>query len=427
MERQRAQDYGGETTPRVPSEDLLPITISQVLDLLMALVLIMFVPIGLWRGALREWLTLAGITLGLLLAGSWSDPWGADLAAAAGMDPNLAAFTVAALFFLGTTVVVGYGAGVTLPYRPDLTGANRFLGALLGLGNGTLILSGVLQIMQRHLFASRDDSPLKTAGLASFLIDSVGWVYLGLLALFIGCVAVGLARRWTEGAPLMDEYGPVYQAAARDEWRPEEIWSPTVPPVKPTTTATEPPARDRANQETAVLKVVPTVSQSVVPEPSSTAVSAPTPTNAAPATPPRVDHPEASTPAAQVVNIARRQTPRPAPPPLPANVTPIGAHSGRAPNERRADEQKQTGARITADPPTLVPRPRTDGDAPTLVPRPAQGNPPADTVPAPVRGATSDQRTCGSCGTPTAPRARFCLICGHLIGDPERRQVARQP
>ncbi len=36
----------------------MPFNIAQVLDLLMIVVLVMFIPIGLWRGALREWVAL---------------------------------------------------------------------------------------------------------------------------------------------------------------------------------------------------------------------------------------------------------------------------------------------------------------------------------------------------------------------------------
>lgn len=405
----------------------MPITISQVLDLLMGLVLLMFVPIGLWRGALREWLTLAGIALGGLLASSWGSAWGDDLSRASGMDPNLAAFAVATAFFLGTTLVVGYGGGVTLPYRPDLTGANRALGALLGLANGTMILSGLLQLMQRHLFAGRGDSPLKTAGLATFLIDSVGWVYLGLLLLLLGFVVAGLSRRATEGTPLMDEYGPVYGQAARAEEPPDEPWQRTVPPVKLAAQQPQPPATARAQEQTAVLSVV----KQETPPPSKPTETEPEdqprtpPVGAAPQVPNlRAVGPVA--PTGQVVDIARRQGPRATPPPLPANVTPLPAQGGRGAGERRTGDEQHTLPGPSADDrPTLVPKPRPLGDAPTLVPQgPRQEQGPAHPQAAPQRDG---ERVCPSCGTPASTRSRFCLICGHIIGEPEKRQVARHP
>jgi uncharacterized membrane protein required for colicin V production len=398
-----------------------------VLDLLMGLVLLMFVPIGLWRGALREWLTLAGIALGGLLASSWGGAWGDDLSRAIGMDANLAAFTVATAFFLGTTLVVGYGGGVTLPYRPDLTGANRALGALLGLANGTMILSGLLQLMQRHLFAGRSDSPLKTAGLAAFLIDSVGWVYLGLLLLLLGFVVAGLARRATEGTPLMDEYGPVYAQAARADQPPDELWNRTVPPVKPAAQQQPPPAAARAQEQTAVLSVVKSETpQSPKPtEPESADRPQSPPVSAAPQVPNlRAIGPIA--PTGQVVDIARRQGPRATPPPLPANVTPLPSQGGRGAGDRRTGEDQRTLSGPGADDrPTLISKPRTIGDAPTLVPQGSrEEQEPARTPAAPKRDG---ERICPSCGTSASARSRFCLICGHIIGEPEKRQVARHP
>jgi ribosomal protein L40E len=414
---------GDRATPA--SEDHLPLTISQVLDLLMALVLIMFVPIGLWRGALREWLTLAGITLGLLLAGSWAAPWGTDLAAATGRDQNLTSFTVAIAFFLGSTLIVGYGGGVTLPYRPDLTGTNRFLGALLGLGNGTLILSGVLQIMQRNLFDGRPESPLKTAGLAAFLIDSVGWVYLGLFAIFIGCIVAGLARRWTEGTPLLEEYAPSYAASGRNDWDQQESWSPAVPPVKPTPSPTRQPVATEGQQATTVLQVVP-----------NTPAGRPQSPNSAAPTPPQADP---AAPTLQVTDITRRQT---ALATLPANVTPIGNHNGRPAAERASNDEQPSPRKPTAtragDAPTLVPRPMSRAEAPTLAPRPNNAGDASTLVPRPVKSAVpapaapaeaaeTAAQVCGSCGAAAPPNARFCLTCGHIIGTTEKRQVARRP
>ena len=393
------------------SEEALPITISQVLDLLMALVLIMFVPIGLWRGALREWLTLAGITLGLLLAGTWAGPWGTDLAAATGRDQNLTSFFVAIAFFLGTTLIVGYGGGITLPYRPDLTGTNRFLGALLGLGNGTLILSGILQIMQRNLFAGRSESPLKTASLATFLIDSVGWVYLGLFAIFIGCIVAGLARRWTEGTPLLEEYAPTYGSSGRNEWEQQETWSPTVPPVKPTTNPARQPVAAESQQATTVLQIVP----------NTPAERQQTPKSAAPVAP----QADPAAPTLQITDIARRQA---TPAALPANVTSIANHNGRPAAERPTGETqppRKPAAMRAGDAPTLVPRPNNAGDAPTLVPRPAKDAAPPHATP-PETEVTGG-RVCGSCGASAAPNARFCLTCGHIIGAAEKRQIARRP
>ena len=374
-------------------------TIPQVLDLLLILVLVMFVPIGFWRGALREWLALAGIALGGALAGEWASAWGGDLATLLRLDRRLADFAVGIAFLLGVTLLVGYGGGVALPYRPDLSWPNRALGAALGFANGCLILSGALRIMQRHLFDDAADSPLLLAGVAQFLILGIGWAYLALLAVLTLGVVVGLARRSTGRSPLFEEYGPPspifapprwgdadeYDAYDRpgvdDEgggaWDPRPVSRLGEPDVVAPRGDTPPPIG--VMEDTAVLRRVP-------PSPAPPVARAGADAAVAPPVPPaaRARGGGLSTPVAPtVVEIFRpggRSDSRAAP----------KSPGARAPNGHAADA-RHTGA---------------------------------DTVGAPV-GATAASATCPVCGTAVAPRARFCPACGHIIGDAERRGVAR--
>lgn len=384
----------------------MSLTIAQILDLLMALVLVMFVPIGLWRGALREWIALGGILLGAALAAEWARPWGGDLAAQAGLDPKVANFAIAALFFLLVTLLVGYGVGVALPFRPDLSWPNRLLGAFIGFGNGLLILSNALRIMQRYLFDDIADSPLRQSGLALFLIDYVGWAQLGLLVVLLLGVLVALVWRWTGREALFEEYAPVlYNGAATPGWDEaaeyggyEDEYADGIPAGGREAWRHEGAraAQAVAEQDTKVLhSVTPVVVREIVETP------APPPDRS----PAAADTPRPAT----VVQIIR-----PAAPPLVEVVeSPSGdtATNGSAPATSDEGDARQALAAV-------VPTSDAPESATTETTEDATG----------AIAATDDDDTgavCTICGTTVGARARFCPTCGHIIGDAERRAVAR--
>lgn len=376
----------------------MPFNIAQVLDLLMIVVLVMFIPIGLWRGALREWVALVGITLGTLLASEWSGPWGGDLAAQTGLDAPLAAFIVGVTFFLGSTLLIGYGGGAALPFRPDLTRANRLLGALIALGNGVLILSGILRLMQRHLFDSSPDSLLLKTALSSFLIDYVGWAQLVLLGTLLICVVVSVLRRWVGGPPLMEEFTPGYSVAhANQRHQPGEVWDADQQGEEweaeeyPEVGAAAPVPAVR-QQETAVLHLFPTQQHAPRPAPP-----APSPTLAP--TPAPAPAPTPATRATTLVSVPK--------------VVEIARPTARTP---QAAQPPQVGT------PTLVPPAQTNGHIPHESGRASATDGPRPAAPTEISAGI----TCPVCGQAVAARSRFCHHCGHIIGEAERRRVARQ-
>jgi len=369
----------------------LPISIPQALDLPVAVVLIMFIPIGLWRGLLREWVACAGIALGILLAVAAGARWGDGFAQFANMEPQLGRFAVAAGLFLASVLLLGYGGGLALPYRPDLSWANRGLGALLGLGNGLLIIGGLLRLMQEYLFDGRSNSPLHTAALTTFLIDaSIVWVYLGLFLGLLLCVILGLIRRVNDGAPLLEEYSPVYPVAAHGDWASATRREPQPPAPETRSGGAAASVPNIPTQETQVLRLITT--------PNTATASAPTGGN----TPPPASTKQV---APQVANLDR-PTPRPA----------KGAFT--PPAERSHDTERV---------PLIIEHPN-EQDAPTPIPRAAADSPP--TGKPQQREAASPESaappaSCPTCGAPLAGKARFCSNCGHVTGAAERRQIAR--
>lgn len=383
----------------------MPISILQLLDLIIALVLLMFVPIGYWRGALREWVTCAGILLGLLLAIGWSGSWGPAFSTLLQQDAKLASFTVGAIVFLLIVLFVGYGSGVTLPYRPDLSIANRLLGAAVGLGNGMLIMSGLLQLMQLHLFTGNNSSPLHTARLSILLTEQVRWVYLFLVMVLLGLIIAGLVRRVLEGTPILEEYSPLGRLPLSQQAdATSERSAPILALPAPATTGA-------ANDDPETTSLLPTASTDVV---SATGIvgegitgdgaassAEEAPLIPAPAGPLPIPF---RTPIAQIVNLARRQAPSGTATRASAPATPPKATSEAAATPAPPDEHMPT-------------------EEPDAEPTPAVSLHTAVEAAEPVEGKKG---CCPICGSAIRAEAKFCGVCGHLLFEQEQRQIARQ-
>ena len=384
-------------------------TIAQVLDLLMIVVLLMFIPIGLWRGVLREWVALGGIALGTLLSAEWAGPWGGDLAARTGGDAQMGAFVVGAGFFLGTTLLVGYGGGAALPFRPELTRTNRLLGALLGVGNGTLILSGVLRLMQQHLFAGQPESLLLGTTLSRFLIDDIGWAQLLLLIVLLLCVVVSVLRRWAGGLPLMEEFAPSYALTSRPRGeQSDEVWEAYPPDEEPAPMSAGMAAfagPSVQQHDTAILQIVPNQGGSARQEP-------PRPRQApVPLSPPRTTL--VSVP--KVIDLARPARATPPPPAGREGAAGEGDTGGAGAVESAPLLRANGAAEAGAISMSLRAEPTANGGASGA----------GTTPPAPLDFGAAGI-ACPVCGNLAAARSRFCHHCGHIIGEAERRRVARQ-
>ena len=189
-----------------------------LLDVLLLILISLFIPIGFWRGAQREIMVTLGILLGAALAEWWAHPWGTDLADLTSLRDTGGAFMVAVLFLIGSTFLLGYGAGAALPVPPPGLLA-RILGAIVAAGNGALLLSFALRDIRVYLLPDSDSGFLDRAVIAHFLSTGVGWILLVaaigflpiivLMAIFGQDVVVG-----DEGYE-DDEYEAQYATAQR--------------------------------------------------------------------------------------------------------------------------------------------------------------------------------------------------------------------
>jgi uncharacterized membrane protein required for colicin V production len=160
------------------------LSVFILLDVLLLILISLFVPIGFWRGAQREIMVTLGILLGAALAEWWAHPWGTDLANLTSLRNTGGAFMVAVLFLIGSTFLLGYGAGAAMPVPPPGLLA-RILGAIIAAGNGALILSFALRDIRVYLLPNSDSGFLDRAVIAHFLSTGVGWILLVAAAGFL--------------------------------------------------------------------------------------------------------------------------------------------------------------------------------------------------------------------------------------------------
>jgi hypothetical protein len=151
---------------------------SLALDALLVLILIMLVPIGMYRGGLREVCSAAGLMLAYLVAVYWSTRWGNWVADRTGIDDGVSRFSVAVLILVVVTGVVGYGAATAFPYHPGPGG--RLYGGLIALCSGTLFLAAMIQFVEQDLYDGTLPALIRDSYLARLLATGFDNVLLGV-------------------------------------------------------------------------------------------------------------------------------------------------------------------------------------------------------------------------------------------------------
>ena len=104
----------GSTVPRIET--------SLLLDVLLGLVILLFIPFGIRRGAAKEAMVSAGILLGATLSDRFASQWGEELATRFGLEPSAATFSTSILLLFGCTFLLGLrrrrGPGAIATRRP---------------------------------------------------------------------------------------------------------------------------------------------------------------------------------------------------------------------------------------------------------------------------------------------------------------------
>ena len=173
---------------------------SVVLDALLLLILMLLLPLGFFRGGMREVCSAAGLLLGLLIADAWAERWGSWIATQIGVRANVAQFIVAVSVLTGVTAIVGYGAGAGFTYRPGPGG--RMYGGLISLLIGALFLGAVINFVSRYLTDDAYPTVIENAYLARVLSVRFDWILLGVGLAVVLATAFGMIVRERDA----DEY-----------------------------------------------------------------------------------------------------------------------------------------------------------------------------------------------------------------------------
>jgi len=190
-------------SPLADRESSRVMSVDLLLDGLLLLIVILFVPIGFWRGAVREACVGAAILLGAAAANAWSSYLGHRLGSVLGLSSATLSF-VAAVTMIGlTTLVLGYGAGLAFdPGTPGLPG--RFGGAIVAAGNGAMIVGFSLASVERDLLAQPGASSLDEGFVAGIFLRRFGWVLAGVGLIGLATVIGGTILRRFETRPALE-------------------------------------------------------------------------------------------------------------------------------------------------------------------------------------------------------------------------------
>lgn len=201
-------------------------SIYLVLDLLLILLIVLFAPIGYWRGPVKELLVTFGVLFGILLADFWARPWGSDLSDITAIGSSGGAFVVAMAFLVIVTFVLGYGAGAALA-PAEFGPVARTLGAFIALFNGTLLVAFSLQYVRVYLLSPSTEEALYDSYVVQFLLDEIGWVLLVVAVIaWPVLLAILITGNRAYEYPLDyvdDQYGPADDVDYDDYYEEEPV------------------------------------------------------------------------------------------------------------------------------------------------------------------------------------------------------------
>ncbi len=158
---------------------------SLVLDFLLLIIFLMMVPIGFYRGGLREMCVSGGLLLGILMAQSWGERWAGLFERLFGMGEGGAAFLMSVVITFGITALIGYGGSAAFTYRAGPGG--RLYGAYLALFNAMIATGFLINLYSEHIVPQGNVEPVTSGIIARFLSDGFGTVLL------IATIGVGFA------------------------------------------------------------------------------------------------------------------------------------------------------------------------------------------------------------------------------------------
>ena len=138
------------------------------LDIVIIVIAAVFGLVGLWRGAIRTAFGIAGLVLGIILAGRCYQPFAALLSPGGASWAGIAAY---AIILIATMIVAGVIGWIVakLVHITLLGWLDRLVGGILGVGIGLLLVAAMLAIVSKYLPGSVET--ISQSALARFLIE----------------------------------------------------------------------------------------------------------------------------------------------------------------------------------------------------------------------------------------------------------------
>lgn len=183
-----------------------------VLDFLLVIIFLMMVPIGFYRGGVRELCVSGGLMLGILLSREWGDRWSTLFERLFDMTASSATFLMSVVITFGVTALVGYGGSAALSWRPGPGG--RIYGAYLALLNAMIATGYLINLYGEYIVPSSNEKPITSGIVARTLSDGFGSV---LLAATIG---IGIATIFGIFVRERAEETPTWTAPAPQLYQP---------------------------------------------------------------------------------------------------------------------------------------------------------------------------------------------------------------
>ncbi len=221
---------------------------TLALDSLLILILLLLIPVGMYRGGLREVCSAAGVLLGLLVALNWSDRWGGWLADSSGIDEGVARFAVAVASMVVFAGVIGYGAAASFAHSPGPGG--RVFGGLISLATGVVFLGALIQFVATYLYDGVYPDIIRGGYVSRSLSTGFDWGLLIVAGLVLVAALFGTIVRERDSEETVFE-APRDSVAIR---RPAKA-----PMVAPEPVNLEPRAKESTEQDalgaTAAVKI----------------------------------------------------------------------------------------------------------------------------------------------------------------------------
>jgi len=138
------------------------------LDIVIIVIVALFGLTGLWRGAIRTAFGIAGLVVGIILAGRYYQPFAALLSPGGAIWAGIAAY---AIILIATMIVAGVIGWIVsrLVHITLLGWLDRLVGGILGVGIGLLLVAALLAIVSKYLPGSVET--ISQSALARFLLE----------------------------------------------------------------------------------------------------------------------------------------------------------------------------------------------------------------------------------------------------------------